>query len=329
MDAMQTGSEPQPNEALSDDCVQPFLIDRSGLHGRLVRMGPEIDAILSRHDYPDSVKALLGEFLALGAGLATALKYAGVFTLQTKGDGPVPMMVADVRPDGAVRGYAQVADAVPEAETVAEAPVRRLLGDGYMAFTVDQGQDMDRYQGIVRLDGDTLEDCVHHYFEQSEQLASVVKLAAGRTADGTWRAGYLSVQRMPPTGEEGAHSIEELEDDWRRALAMLATVGRDELLDPAIAPHRLLYRLFHEEGVRVFEPRALHDTCRCSRPRIADMLLAMGREETAEMKDETGRVEVTCQFCNRTERFTDGDLDAFQAEREAAAAVQDDDGPAA
>lgn len=307
---------------LTDDCVQPFLIDASGLNGRFVRLGEAIDGILDRHDYPDPVKVLLGEFLALGAGLATALKYDGVFTIQTKGDGPVPMMVADVTSDGDLRGFAQVSGEVPDAESIGDAPVPRLLGGGYLAFTVDPGPGMDRYQGIVELSGATLEDCVHHYFQQSEQFATALKLAAGRAADGGWRAGYLSIQRLPEEGglagaSAGDHVEGEAsggEDDWRRAVMLLATAKTDEMLDPELTPDRLLFRLFHEDGVRVFEPRALADRCRCSRSRTGRMLIALGRDELSDLKLADGTVEVTCQFCNTTERFSDADLDAFEAE---------------
>lgn len=313
----------QAAPALTDDCVQPFLIDASGVNGRLVRLGGAIDGILSRHAYPEPVKRLLGEFLALGAGLATALKYDGVFTLQTKGDGPVPLMVADVTSDGAVRGFAQVTGDVPATETIGDAPVPRLLGEGYLAFTVDQGGDMDRYQGIVELSGGTLEDCVHHYFEQSEQFTSSLKLSAGTARDGQWRAACLSVQRLPDEGGTGESAQEETEDDWRRAVMLMATAKEAELLDPELTPDQLLFRLFHEEGVRVFEPRRIDDRCRCSRERSGRMLVSLGRGELEDLKLDDGTVEVTCQFCNRVERFTDTDLDAVEAEIAAEQAAQE------
>jgi molecular chaperone Hsp33 len=299
---------------LTDDCVQPFMIDATGVNGRMVRLGSAIDDILARHDYPDVVKQLLGEFLALGAGLAAALKYEGVFTLQTKGDGPVPLMVADVTADGAVRGYAQVTGETPSPQAIGDAPIPKLLGDGYLAFTVDQGQDMELYQGIVELSGGTLEDCVHHYFEQSDQFSSAIKLSAGTARDGTWRAASLSVQRLPDEGGTGAKAREESEDDWRRAVTLMATAKQGELLDPELTPDQMLFRLFHEDGVRVFDPRPLVDRCRCSRDRSGRMLVALGRDEISDLKLDDGTVEVTCQFCSRSEHFTDGDLDTVEAQ---------------
>src|SRR5262245_23322940 len=210
---------PQEKPVPLDDLIQPFKLEGQAVRGRLVRLGPLLDVILHRHQYPDAVATLLAEMLALSAALAGALKYEGVFTLQTKGDGPIRLMVADVTSSGDVRGYAQFdAERLAAIGATAEGSslsVPRLLGAGYLAFTVDQGQHTERYQGIVELTGATLAECVHHYFRQSEQFEAAIKLAAGRSApDGTWRAGALMLQRLPP--EAGA--AEDVEDGWRRAL---------------------------------------------------------------------------------------------------------------
>lgn len=310
---MTAASTPGFEVSLTDDCVQPYLIDSSGLNGRMVKLGKAVTAVLNRHNYPDPVAHLLAEMLALGAGLSAALKFDGVFTLQTKGDGPVPMLVADVTSDGAMRGFAQVKDDIPPADEVADAPVPKLLGQGYLAFTVDQGPHTERYQGIVQLDGPTVEECVHHYFQQSDQFASAVKLAAGRDGAGNWRAASLLLQRLPEEG--GFETIGSGdEDDWRRALILMASATDKEMLDPAIEPNRLLYRLFHEDGVRVFEPRPLAFGCRCSRERVGKVLVSLGREALDEVRMDDGSYEVVCQFCNSVERFTDADLERVEAE---------------
>src|SRR5260221_8195049 len=194
----------------TDDVIQPFQIDGPGLRGRLIRLGASVDAVLGRHDYPEPVARLLGETLALAAALSGALKYDGVFSLQTKGDGPIRMMVVDVTSEGAMRGYAAFDAERLAAATAAvggaplAAPVPRLLGQGHLAFTVDQGPDTERYQGIVELVGGTMADCAHHYFRQSEQLQAGIRLASGRAAgpDGSlcWRAGALMLQRLPGPG---------------------------------------------------------------------------------------------------------------------------------
>jgi molecular chaperone Hsp33 len=187
----------------TDDVIQPFQLDPFALRGRLVRLGPTVDRILAQHDYPKPVATLLGEAITLAVLLAGALKYDGVFTLQTKGDGPVRLLVADVKTDGAVRGYAQY-DAtrlgdIEQGDDGESPSVPELLGSGYIAFTVDQGDDTERYQGIVSITGSTLAECAQHYFRQSEQLQAGLKLAVGRTGEeGTWRAGGLMLQRVPP-----------------------------------------------------------------------------------------------------------------------------------
>ena len=240
--------------------------------------------------------------------LAGALKYDGIFTLQTKGDGPIRLMVADVSTDGAVRGYAQYdqakLDAVPTAEAGAgvSLSVPRLLGGGYIAFTVDQGEETDRYQGIVELAGATLADCAQHYFRQSEQIQAGIKLAVGQTGPGdTWRAGGLMLQRVPPEGGYGVIA-DDVEDGWRRAMVLMSSATSDELIDPGISPHRLLFRLFHEDGVRVFDTHPLEARCRCSRERIERILRAFPADELDDMQKERVTT-VTCEFCSRRYTF--------------------------
>ncbi|MGE4220945.1 MAG: Hsp33 family molecular chaperone HslO [Alphaproteobacteria bacterium] len=286
-----------------DDLVQPFLIDESGLRGRLIRLGPAVDEILRRHDYPEPVAMLLGEALALTAALAAALRFNGIFTLQTKGDGPVRLLVVDVNDEGGLRGYAELRGPIPT--DVGDAPVPRLLGSGYLAFTVDQGPDTERYQGIVELIGPTLADCIQHYFQQSQQFAAGVKLAAGRDFGGAWRAGALMVQRLPQN--EQVPEDDEAEDAWRRAVILVGHCTQAELLDPVLTPHRLLYRLFHEDGVRVFPTQKLLPVCRCSRERALGALGLLSAEELEECKVD-GRITVACQFCNRDQVFEDADL---------------------
>ena len=291
----------------ADDRILPFQIEAQGLRGRLVRLGPLADEILHRHDYPPIVARMLAEMLALAALLAGALKYEGVFTLQTSGNGPIRLMVADITSAGAMRGYAQFdAARLPED---GEASVPRLLGAGHLAFTVDQGDFTDRYQGIVELDGATLSDCVHHYFRQSEQLQCALRLAVSEK-DGHWRAGALMLQRMPPP--EASHEAEEAEDGWRRALAFMASVRNGELTDPGLAPDALLYRLFHEDGVRVFRDQPVNAGCRCSRERVELVLRAMPADELTAMQEE-GEAVVTCEFCNRKYRFDRDTLASFAA----------------
>jgi len=286
-----------------DDLVQPFQIESANLRGRLVRLGPALDTILHRHDYPAEVASLLGEALTLCATLASALKFDGIFTLQTKGDGPVSLVVADYRSAGDLRGYAMFDKVKLAAAPTTGAPVPRLLGAGHLAFTVDQGDDTERYQGIVALEGATLAECAHAYFRQSEQLEAGIRLGVAEVADYTgakhWRAGGLMLQRLPPNAGD---DVEEQDDSWRRALVLLGSAKDNELTSPTLPARDLLFRLFHEDGVRVFDAAPLRERCRCSQARIASVLGSFKAEELADMAID-GRITVTCEFCNRVYGF--------------------------
>jgi molecular chaperone Hsp33 len=299
-----------PVASVPDNLVQPFRIDPFALRGRLVRLGTVIDRILSQHAYPDPVAAMLGEAITLAVVLAGALKYDGVFTLQTKGDGPIRLMVADVSTDGAVRGYAQYDQAKLDAVSVdgeGTPSVPLLLGAGYIAFTVDQGEETDRYQGIVELAGTTLADCAQHYFRQSEQIQAGIKLAVARTGPELgWRAGGLMLQRVPPEGGYGVIA-DDVEDGWRRSMVLMSSATASELVDPDLAPHRLLFRLFHEDGVRVYDTHPLEARCRCSRERIETILRAFPADELDEMQKER-ETTVTCEFCSRRYTFDSDEL---------------------
>jgi molecular chaperone Hsp33 len=302
---------PDDHAPRSDDLVQPFRIDPFALRGRLVRLGPAVDRILSQHDYPEPVAAVLGEAITLAVVLAGALKYDGIFTLQTKSDGPVRLIVADVSTEGAVRGYAQYdrerLDQVPVPSPGSSPSVPELIGKGYIAFTVDQGEHTERYQGIVELVGATLAECAQHYFRQSEQIQAGIKLAAARSgAGGAWRAGGLMLQRVPP---EGGYTViaDDVEDGWRRAMVLMSSATPAELVDPELSPHRLLYRLFHDEGVRVFETHPLEARCRCSKERIGRILRSFPAEDIEDMRKDKV-ITVTCEFCNTRYDFAGEDF---------------------
>ena len=317
------GGAPRLDIALApeDDAIQPFMIEDMRLRGRLVRLGPAVDAIVTRHDYPEPVAALLAETLVLACTLANTIKYEGVFTLQAQGDGPVRLLVADVTSAGHVRAYAGLDRARFDdlGAHAPENPVPRYLGAGHLAFTVDQGSRTERYQGIVDLAGATLAACAQHYFRQSEQIETVIHLAVGKR-NGKWRTGGLMVQRLPRDTQDfdtawNMESLaeEEREDDWRKVAALVGSVKDAELLDPLLPPPQLLYRLFHEDGVRLYRRRPLADRCRCSRERAGNTLRMLERRELDEAKID-GAVVVTCEFCSRHERFDDRDLDALFAD---------------
>lgn len=304
-----------------DDLVQPFLLESSGIRGDLVRLGPAVHRIVTRHDYCEPVARLLAEMLTLAPMLGSLMKFDGVFTLQTKGDGPVPLMVADMTSEGHLRGYAALREAELQA-LLARTPaapqgIDSLLGRGYLAFTVDQGAHSDRYQGIVELRGTSLADCLQHYFLQSEQIQTGVLVAAGRGARGRWRSAGIVLQRIPPEGgaldgRPRAAVLEVDEDAWRRAMVLLASCTETELLDARLPANDLLFRLFHEEGVRVFRRRALRDRCRCRRKRLEATLRSLPRDEIDDLMID-GEVVVTCEFCRKSYRFDRAALDRIYA----------------
>jgi len=310
------------------DHALPFQLDALGVRGRLIRLGPALDAIVERHGYPLAVARPLAEAMVLCACLATSLKYDGIFTLQISGDGPIRLLVTDLTTDGAIRGYAQfdswkLAVALgPQGGGAGntDAPdgyVPKLFGKGRLAFTVDQGRHTERYQGIVPLEGPTLADCAHTYFRQSEQLPTGINIAAKRvTEDGSahWRAAALMVQQMPEF-DAGRIDVdaEQREDDWRKAVVLMASATESEMLDPKLPDATLLYRLFHQEKPRQFERRLLNARCRCSRERIDRVLRGIKREELDDLRDKTGRVAVKCEFCSTEYTYDDNDLDRIYA----------------
>ncbi|MBR0675742.1 Hsp33 family molecular chaperone HslO [Roseomonas alkaliterrae] len=284
--------------------VQPFHLHHKPVRGRLVRLGPLADALLTRHENHPAVTRLAGEALALTAGLAAALKFRGSFSLQAKGDGPVPMLLADCTDGGALRGYARP-DAARFAallEEEASPSAARLLGKGYLAFTCDQGPEMDRYQGIVAIEGESLTAMTGSYFRTSEQLATHVHLACAPTPAG-WRAGALILERVAGEGGIAAGMDAEAQDEaWRTAVALAATLTDAELLDDTLPGERLLHRLFALEGLALDRARALSYGCRCSRARLAGVLSGFGAEDLDHMAEE-GTITMTCEFCNLGFRF--------------------------
>lgn len=279
--------------------VTPFFLPRRPVRGRLIRLGPLADSLLMRHDHPPMVTRLVGQAMALAAGLASALKFRGSFSLQAKGDGPIGMLLADCSDTGALRGYARV-DSEKLAHLLDETPwpsAEELLGKGYLAFTVDQGPDQARHQGIVAIEGDSLADMALHYFDTSEQILCTVHLACEHTEKG-WRAGALILEKIAGAGGiDPALDDEAQQESWRTATALAATLRDSELLDDELSDETLLYRLFHSEGVAVDRARTLSFGCRCSRARLAGILEGFSTDDLDHMTVGTDIV-MTCEFCN-------------------------------
>ncbi len=284
--------------------VVPFYLPDRPVRGRLVRLGPLADALLTRHDNADAVTRIAGEALALVAALATALKFRGSFSLQAKGDGPVGMLLADCTDAGALRFYARTdAERLAALTEEGRAPnAAALLGRGYLAFTIDQGPDTEPHQGIVAIEGEGLAEMALHYFATSEQLRCAIRLACAHTPDG-WRASALVLERIAGGGGIAPDmDAAAQEEAWTTATILSATVTDAELLDDSLAPEDLLYRLFHTEGVAADLPRALAYGCRCSRQRLAGILGTFATDDLDHMAIE-GRIVMTCEFCNMNFSF--------------------------
>ena len=320
----ERGRRPLPP---GDDLALPFRTVKSDAIGRVVRLGAVLDSILSRHAYPEPVSYALGEALVLTAMLGTALKAQSKLILQTKSDGALDFLVADFVAPGKVRGYANFDKADAQlARAKGRGDQGALLGKGHVAMTIDPGGDSHHYQGIVAIEHQPLVAAADTYFRRSEQIPTFIHLAVARhyatsgqggDSGWHWRGGGLLLQQLAREGGQSALGAGEAhaeglagdaDENWNRARHLAATVEDHELLDPMLSPERLLYRLFHEEGVRVTPATSLAAECRCSRERIHGYLQRFGAEELKDMREPDGGVSVTCEFCSRKYRFKRGEV---------------------
>lgn len=299
---------------MRDDIIIPFEVGGGAVRGRIVRLGPAIDAILRPHGFSDTASELLGEATALTALMGASLKFEGKLIFQAQGEGAVKLLVADYRSEGAIRATASISgDATARG-------LAALMGKGHLALTIDQGPDMERYQGVTPIEGKTLEEAAVGYFDQSEQIPTAVRLAVGKVMRPgeipAWRAGGIFVQFMP--GEGGTRTRSETvlssaddKETWDRAAAFLGTTQADELLDPVLSPEELLYRLYHEDGVRVFEPKLLRAACSCNAGKVSAVLSRYAAEDLGDLLED-GLIKVSCEFCRRDYFFDSEGREARQ-----------------
>lgn len=287
------------NAQIMDDFVAGFALDGAPVRGRIARLGPStIDQILRRHDYPAPVALLLGEMLLFAALLGSLLKVEGRLVVQAQGDGLAPLVVAEHRSGGALRGYARLAPQAREELTAAHrlAP-RAIIGAGALAVTLDRGEGYDLHQGFVPLEAGTLAECAEAYFRNSEQTETRIRLAVGEVhttnAPAAYRGGGALIQRIAGDGARG-----DTEEDWGRAAILFESLSDAELVDPDLPSDRVLYRLFHEDGVRMGEPAPLIDDCTCDEERLADILRKMGGD-VDDLIEPDGMLHARCQFCSR------------------------------
>ena len=291
----------------ADDRLQTFQLETSLVRGRVIRMHSVINEIIGAHSYPEPVAQVVAQAATLALMLSSMLKYDGIFTLQMQGEGPVTMVVADVVNQMEVRATASYKAEVFTAEPERVWTQADLFGKGYIAFTVDQGKHADRYQGIVELTGESLADSVGHYFTQSEQLRTFLKLAVSHEADG-WRTGGIMIQSMPLEPNMVQDEIHEThEEDWNRAKILMGTVKDEELLDTRLHENTLLMRLFHEEGVRIYEPQTPKKGCRCTMEKLRNILRMMPVDDQKDMVVD-GAITLTCEFCNKDFTFKPAEI---------------------
>lgn len=280
---------------LVEDVLHRFLLERAGVRGVLVRLGAAWHEVASRADYPPALRALLGQSLTASALLTGNIKLEGALSIELKSSGALRLLFTECNDHGRLRGLARWSDPLPDPLELTKLP------DAIMAITIGHAERGRRYQGLVDLQHPDLIGALENYFSQSEQLPAKILLAA----NGDHAVG-LMLQKLPG---EGGHDAVEDEDAWPRILHLAATLSNEEML--ATAPEQLLYRLFHDESVRLFEPRSLAFGCSCTRERVEAVLRSLGRGEVeATLEARDGEIEVICEFC--AQRYTFDRIDAEQ-----------------
>lgn len=296
-----------------DSCAS-FHIDNGAFRGRLVRLDQVVNTILQKHQYPLPVSAVIAESTALAILLASNLKYDGLFTLQIQGNGPVSVVVVDVTSDGKVRACAKfdqerLAHSQELRKTVGEIePAPHLLGEGWLAFTVDQGPDTELYQGIVDLQGKNLSECALRYFKQSEQIDTDLQLffhaPQGESKD--WYSAGIMLQKLPEIGGK-IDPQADLSEAWNEAVIFLKSLKADELFDAELSTADILNRLYHANNLIISEQKKYEFGCRCSREKLRSTLSTFKQEDIESMCEEN-KVSATCQFCSELYVYDKGEL---------------------
>ena len=286
-----------------DDTVLPFQLDQSDIRGRVARLDTALERVLARHAYPPVIEALIAEAALLTAMIGQTIKLRWRLSLQVRGDGPVRLIATDYyAPEaegapGRIRAYASF----DRDRLQLDGPGFPQIGKGYFAILIDQGRDMTPYQGITPIAGASLSDCAEAYFEQSEQLPTRFSLSFGQsTLPGQhmkWRAGGVMLQHMPQASGNTPRERELIAEDWSRANLLLDTVEELELIGPNVQPPELLFRLFHEEAPRVYDPQAVHFGCSCTEDKVRQSLSIYSAKDIATMTTPEGTVTADCQFC--------------------------------
>lgn len=284
----------------AEDFSARFVIEAHPVHGRLVRLGETLDQILGAHAYPEAVANLLGEACVLAVLVGASLKFEGRLILQAQGDGPVRYVVADYDTRGGVRGFCRYDEGelnaliAENAASFKSVGARALLGKGTFIMTLDPDGQMDRYQGVTPIEGESLSLCAEHYFAQSEQVPTQIKLAVKQDA-GHYRAAGAMIQAIAGDASRG-----ETRESFQHIRALFETLGEEELTDFDLSAERLLYRLFHEDGVRLSPAKPVFKLCRCTQTRVEELVSSFSDEERQDMREPDGNVHITCEYCSKT-----------------------------
>lgn len=296
-----------------DNCVS-FFINNGAYQGRLIRMNGVLDTILGKHAYPLPVSAVIAESTVLAAMLAGSLKYDGLFTLQTQSNGPVSMIVVDVTSDGKIRACARFdEDRLNQGQALRKTsgqiePAPHLMGNGHLAFTVDQGKNSELYQGIVDLQGKTLTECALRYFKQSEQIDTNLKLflQAPQGESKSWLAAGIMLQKMPIKGGNELDA-ETAAEEWNEANVFMESLSENEVFDNSLSSAELLHRLFHGNNLNIAQTKEYEFGCRCSRDKLLTTLSTFSKEDINDMV-ENGKITATCHFCSEQYCFDPAEL---------------------
>ena len=301
------------------DTAVSFHIDNGAYRGRIIRLSNSLDILLNKHKLSLPVSGVIAESTALATVLASSLKYDGLFTLQTKTNGPVPMVVVDVTSDGNIRSYAQAdQEWIDKSQTKRKSlgeiePAPHLMGLGHLAFTVDQGKKTDSYQGIVELKGNTLADCALKYFKQSEQIDTALKIFIQAPKEGEtfgWKAFAMMLQKMPETGGKIKKDVtkEDMDASWEEAKIFMDSLSKEEALNEELAPEELAHRLYHSNELQFDNIKNYNFKCRCSKDKLLTTLQSFSDKEIDEVADEKGQIVVDCNFCSEKYVFEKGEL---------------------
>ena len=289
----------------SNDLLNRFIFDDCDIRGELVTLNKSYQEILEHNIYPPAIQILLGEFLAAVGLLSSTLKFDGMIILQARGDGVISTIMAECNHHNNIRGIVRLNDDVELTEALAQTgSMLDLLGKGVLFITIEPKRTenfsgkVERYQGIVPLEKETLAGCLEDYFQQSEQLATRLWFAA----DGQHASGLL-IQALPNQLKTNA---EENQQHWETIETLADTITPEELV--GLEHEQILYRLFHEQPVRIFEPRDVTFACSCSRKRSESALIALGKDEVEQILEEKGNVDIDCQFCNQHYHFSPEDV---------------------